>query len=82
MLHTHARAHRHTHAHLDASIRDHGVLVQDRILICDFTMKTMKAMKKAMASPAAMKTMKAMKNAKKDFFIVKSRCLKYSLRNT
>ena len=47
-----------------------------------FRKKTMKAMKKAMASPAAMKTMKAMKNAKKDFHIFKAMLIKYSLRST
>ena len=34
------------------------------MLICEFAMQTMKAMKKAMPSPAAMKTMTAMKNAR------------------
>ena len=48
-------------------VHDQSVLVQDRILICDFAMQSMKAIKKAMASPAAMKTMRAMNNAKKVF---------------
>ena len=62
-------AHTHTHTHLHASIPDQSVLVQDHMLIREFAMKTMKATKKAMASPAAAKTLKAVKNATEDSFL-------------